>query len=598
MQPRFELRRENQIHEDERQQEREDEVLCRAPELARASGEAAAVLAARPHLRELGLNRLLDGRLRRGRQQIAEHRDLSLPREPADVRRRRRRREVGHVVERHAAEPRRGHRQAPDPFLRRSIAFLRPQMNLVLFAAFEIRRHLIAADQQPERFGGIGDLYAHVRRLGAIHVDRQLRLADVERRVGVDDAAQAADAPHQLTADFIELVEIRAVDDELHVGRLRAAAADDRGRLHRCTQILRQGREDLFARHLHERKLIARPLLDRLQLHVDVAEVSSLGGVAADRDQRVGHFRYPLPKRVRHAIGDHLGRFETGAFGRAQVDLEFRLVIERHEILVRNHEERGARQQHERREAGHQPAVAHRPREQSRIEHVDRVEDLRVLRRVLVLSVRVDLQPARRQHRRQREADQQRHHDGERHGQAEALHEASDDAAHEADRDEDGHERQRRREHGEPDLFRRVDGRLQLVVVLLLDESVDILENDDCVVDHDADREREREHRHRVEREAHVPDEAERRDDRCGDGDGRDDRRAHVHEEQQHDERGENRSDDEVLLDVVNRRLDELRGVAHDAHVVAGRQSRFQLLDAFEHGVDDLDGVRARLPAD
>ena len=30
-------------------------------------------------------------------------------------------------------------------------------------------------------------------------------------------------------------------------------------------------------------------------------------------------------------------------------------------------------------------------------------------------------------------------------------------------------------------------------------------------------------------------------------------------EEQQHDERGEDRADDEVLLDAVDRRLDELR---------------------------------------
>ena len=44
-------------------------------------------------------------------------------------------------------------------------------------------------------------------------------------------------------------------------------------------------------------------------------------------------------------------------------------------------------------------------------------------------------------------------------------------------------------------------------------------------------------------------------------------------EEQQHDERGENRSDDQVLLDVVDRRLDELGLVADDPNVVAGRQT-------------------------
>src|ERR1043166_6270797 len=63
-------------------------------------------------------------------------------------------------------------------------------------------------------------------------------------------------------------------------------------------------------------------------------------------------------------------------------------------------------------------------------------------------------------------------------------------------------------------------------------------------------------------------------------------------------ERREDRADDQVLLDVVDRRLDELRGVAHHADVVAGRERRLQIVQAPEHGIDDLDGVRARLPTD
>src|ERR1043165_1391871 len=48
---------------------------------------------------------------------------------------------------------------------------------------------------------------------------------------------------------------------------------------------------------------------------------------------------------------------------------------------------------------------------------------------------------------------------------SEALHEASDDAAHEADRHEDRDQRQRRRQYGEADLLGRVDRRLELVLV-------------------------------------------------------------------------------------------------------------------------------------
>ena len=100
MQPRLELRRQNQIHEDERQHEREHEVLRRAAELARAAGEAAAVVAAGLERVELGQDRVLHLGLRRRRQQVAEDGDLPLPRQAVDVGRRRARREVGDVVER------------------------------------------------------------------------------------------------------------------------------------------------------------------------------------------------------------------------------------------------------------------------------------------------------------------------------------------------------------------------------------------------------------------------------------------------------------------------------------------------------------------
>ena len=55
---------------------------------------------------------------------------------------------------------------------------------------------------------------------------------------------------------------------------------------------------------------------------------------------------------------------------------------------------------------------------------------------------------------------------------------------------------------------------------------------------------------------------------------GGDDRRAEVAEEQQHDDGGEDRADDQVLLHAGDRRLDELRLVADDAQLVAGRQDR------------------------
>ena len=75
-------------------------------------------------------------------------------------------------------------------------------------------------------------------------------------------------------------------------------------------------------------------------------------------------------------------------------------------------------------------------------------------------------------------------------------------------------------------------------------------------------------------------------------------RRAPVPEEHEHHQRREDRADDEVLLDAVDRRPDELRLVADDADLVAGRGERRDFGQPLPDGVDDLDGVRARLPAD
>ncbi len=213
-------------------------------------------------------------------------------------------------------------------------------------------------------------------------------------------------------------------------------------------------------------------------------------------------------------------------FRRAEVDLELRLIVVGHEVLVRNHEQRHARQEHQHRHPRHDRAMGHRPFEYPRVEDVHRVEHPRVFSsRVSPSLVRSIFSQRRRQHRRQGEADQQRDHDRERHRQAEALHEPADDPAHEGDGDEDGDERQRGGEHGEADFLRRLDRRVELVVVLFLDEPVDVLEaptiassmtmptesvSASIVI--------------MFEREAHVPDQPEGRDDRRRDGDRGDDR--------------------------------------------------------------------------
>ena len=76
-----------------------------------------------------------------------------------------------------------------------------------------------------------------------------------------------------------------------------------------------------------------------------------------------------------------------------------------------------------------------------------------------------------------------------------------------------------------------------------------------------------RQQREAVEREAHVVDDGERRDDRGGDRQGRDDRRPDVGQEEEHDDRRQDAADDQVLLHRIDRGLDEDRLVADDLDV-------------------------------
>ena len=199
----------------------------------------------------------------------------------------------------------------------------------------------------------------------------------------------------------------------------------------------------------------------------------------------------------------------------------------------------------------------------------DAVESFETLAR---LAASRHLQPAGGQHRRQREADEQRHHDRERHGQPEALHEAPDDPAHESHRDENRHQRERRGEHRQADFLRRIDGGTELVFAFLFDEPIDVLQHHDGVVDDDTDGEGEGQHGHRIQREAHVPDQAERRDDRRRNGNGRDDGGSQVGQEDEDDERREEGANDEMLFNAVDRSLDEFGTVLHDPCVITGRQ--------------------------
>ena len=216
-----------------------------------------------------------------------------------------------------------------------------------------------------------------------------------------------------------------------------------------------------------------------------------------------------------------------------------------------------------------------------------------------LIGLRVrELQEARAEHRRQREAHEHRDEDRERHRPAERVDEPLGIAVHEGDRQEDHDERQRRRHDRQGHLFSALNSRLVRRAVLLLDVAEDVLEDDDRVVDHDPDSERDGEQRHVVQREPHDAHQGERGDDRRRDRQRRDDDRTDVPDEEHHDDRGEQCAEDEVFLERRNRGVDELRVVANDSDFHRRRERPLNVPEGGAYALDHGNRVLSHRPAD
>ena len=230
---------------------------------------------------------------------------------------------------------------------------------------------------------------------------------------------------------------------------------------------------------------------------------------------------------------DHLaalaeGVAESRAGRRSKVHVELTLIRVGHpgEAQLRNEQERD-HDGHDCDRANDEP-VSQRPTEPGGIVVGDALEpivecesdpanriDLATLAWIGRRMLRLGIGPHAREHGVEREGDEQRHENREGDGYAELEKDLADHPAHERDREEHGHDGQRRRRNGEPDLVGSFLG-CAIVVFPHLDVSNDVLAHYDGIVDEEADRERQRQQRHGVHCEAEQPHDEERRDDRHG----------------------------------------------------------------------------------
>src|ERR1019366_2634024 len=175
------------------------------------------------------------------------------------------------------------------------------------------------------------------------------------------------------------------------------------------------------------------------------------------------------------------------------------------------------------------------------------------------------------------------------------THEAADDAAHEAHRQEDSQQAQGGGHDGEADFLGSSNRRLKRRHILFLDEAVDIFQHDDGVVNHDAHHQSERQHGDLVEGEAHGGHQGEGGDDGSGNGNGGDQGGADIGQEKEDDDSREEAALDQVLLDLIHGSLDKDRLIADHLRLDIGRERSGNLLEPLFDGLGGGDGVDAAL---
>src|SRR5215207_890205 len=128
----------------------------------------------------------------------------------------------------------------------------------------------------------------------------------------------------------------------------------------------------------------------------------------------------------------------------------------------------------------------------------------------------------------------------------------------------------------------------------LRDVALDILDDDDRVVDHDADRQHEAEQGQRIEREAERAHHRESAYERHRDRDDRDDRRAPRLQEHDDDDDDEDQRLEQRLVDLAHGLGDELGRVVDDLVVDAGGEIALELVHLLDDALRGGERIAAR----
>ena len=551
VEPRLELRGQNQVHENEGEREGDAEVARGPSDFLRLSERHESVFGRQVHVLHCFLERGADFSATHAGRGVGIEGDLALARVAIDLRRTLGALEADHVEQGHRAQLAGRYAEQTQRLGAGAVAFVGAHQDVVLVALLLVARNLDATDEKLRRLGHVHHIDAEIGGLASIDRGLDLRISGDQGRVDVDGAGDRLEPLGGFGREGGQLLQIRSGHDVLDGRRAEAASRERRHREYLDAVVLGLPGHDLVPHLVLQLILRELSLVRRNEAHEYLGEVGRLFGVVADGENGGCHLGPDAHVAGNALDGEVRGR-ETGPFGRADRDLELRFVVLGQKALGHGLYERDARAERCARRDHHHPAMIHHPRQEPHVGRFDGpVENIDHAFEEVLLALgrwqRIHTQPARGQHGSQAEADEERDGDGRRHGETEAFEKTARNPAHECHRHEHRQQRQRRRQHRQSDLARGIDRRRHRPHFLLVDEAEDILQHHDGVVDDDADRQRERQQGDGVHGEVHHPHRHERPDDRRGNGQRGDQRATHIAEEEQHDQGGEERTQHQVF---------------------------------------------------
>ena len=220
---------------------------------------------------------------------------------------------------------------------------------------------------------------------------------------------------------------------------------------------------------------------------------------------------------------------------------------------------------------------------------VEPAEEARKDAVALVLFLGVRLEDRRAQGWRQDQRDHHRQHHRRDDRDRELTVDHTRRSAEERHRQEHRGQHHADADQRAGDFVHRLARRVLRAEPLVDDQTLDVLDHDDGVVDQEADGEHHTEQGERVDRIAghgHHREGAEQHHRHC---DGRDQRRPPVLQEQEHDEEDEYHRLDQRMDHLLDRQPHERRGVERIDDLHVGREA---LGDRLDLGLDRIDGVK------